>query len=129
MYFIVASWLQCLLGKETNSSSLGINDKRFTEKIQQWRSREGKWSEYLMRSPKGTEQCNCEISFLNFQLYSNTMILIILNFSSSLESVSHPLLPDSLSALNSAVFRAEFSHLRYKTVFFREALSGIAPIK
>lgn len=57
------------------------------------------------------------------------MILIILNFSSSLESVSHPLLPDSLSALNSAVFRAEFSHLRYKTVFFREALSGIAPIK
>ena len=40
--------------------------------------------EYLMRSPKRAEKCTCEISFLNFQLCPNTLILITLNFSSSL---------------------------------------------
>lgn len=75
-----------------------------------------------MRSPKGVEQCICEISFLNFQLCPNTSILIFLNFSSSLESVGHPILPDSFSALDFAVLRAEFSHLLIKHSFQRSSL-------
>ena len=73
-----------------------------------------------MRSPVNAEQYICEISFLYFQLCPNTDSYP--PELSLLESVSHPLLPGSLSALDSTVFRAEFSHLLIKR-FFSEQLS------
>lgn len=60
----------------------------------------------------GAEQYISEISFLNFQLHPNTDSYPPELFL--LEGVSHPLLPGSLSALDSAVYRAEFSHLLRK---------------
>lgn len=58
-----------------------------------------------------------------FSQRPNTLILIILNFSSFLEGVRHPLLPNSLVALDSAILRAEFSHLLIKHVFQRTSLN------
>lgn len=75
-----------------------------------------------MRSPKGAEQCICEISFPHFQLCPNSLIFIILNFSSSLESVCHPLPPNNLAALDSAVLRAEVLSSPYKTPFSEQQL-------